>query len=76
MRRVRWLLAAPFMLVALIAYAVMGFQLILAIANVLSGLSLADAVTRWVINTVVLAVIGTVAAGIGLFIGGDSITDR
>jgi hypothetical protein len=71
-RSIRSVIALPFWLVSVVAFLLLGFQLLLAVLNLLNGVRFVDALTVWLTNTVVLTVVGVVAAIIGAFVGGSS----
>jgi uncharacterized protein (DUF2062 family) len=73
MGSIRLLLAAPFMMVAAVAFFVMGFQFILAVLAWLSGAGLVAALTLWIVNTIVLGVVGTVAGVLAWVVGGPAV---
>jgi hypothetical protein len=62
--------ALPFWLISGIAFLLLGFQLLLALANVLHGMSIVDALAIWFGNTIILMIVGFVAGGLALLISG------
>ena len=73
MQSLRMLLAAPFIIVASIAYLLLGLQLIVAIGSLLNGVGLGDVLLQWVLNTALLGILGTVAGVMGWAIRGPSV---
>lgn len=76
-RGLRKVIALPLWLISGIAFLVLGFQLLLALANVLHGVSIVDALLLWVRNTIVLTIVAFVAGGLALLISGppsDAVT--
>ena len=66
-------IALPLWLISGIAFLLFGFQGLLALANVLHGLSIVDALLLWVTDSIVLAIVAFVTGGLALLIsGGES----
>lgn len=71
MHMIRRLLGLPFMIVAGIAFFLLGLQLIFAVLNLLNGATLVEAATVWLGNTVILGIVAIVTGVIGGFVAGN-----
>jgi hypothetical protein len=66
----RKVIALPIWLISGIAFLLLGFQLLLALANVLHGVSIVDALLIWIGNTAILMIVAFVAGGLAMLISG------
>ncbi len=71
MHIIRQLLGLPFMILAGIAFFLLGLQLVFALLNLLNGATLVEAATVWFGNTVILGIVAIVTGLIGAVISGN-----
>jgi hypothetical protein len=71
MHTIRQFLGLPFMIVAGIAFFLLGLQLVFAVLNLLHGATLAEAATVWLGNTVILGIAAIVTGLVGAVIAGN-----
>ncbi len=66
----RKIIALPLWLISAIAFLLLGWQLMLALLNVLGGVPIVDALVLWVQNSIILAIVAVVAGALAGFISG------